>query len=103
MQALRAIAPAQSSATPRPQFDVQRVRADFPILQRQVYGKPPGLPGQRGDDPEAGRVISRIARFYAEDCSNVHRGLHYLSEQATAAYEAARTTAARLSQRARRP
>jgi cysteine desulfurase/selenocysteine lyase len=62
-------------------------------LQRQVYGKRLVYLDNAATTQKPDGVISRIARFYAEDYSNVHRGLHYLSEQATAAYEAARATA----------
>jgi cysteine desulfurase / selenocysteine lyase len=78
--------------TPRPPFDVRRVRADFPILQRHVHGKRLVYLDNAATTQMPGCVIDRIARFSAEESSNVHRGLHYLSEQATASYEAARAT-----------
>jgi cysteine desulfurase / selenocysteine lyase len=71
-------------------FDIDRIRADFPILSRQVHGRPlvyldNGATSQR---PRA--VIETISRFYGEDNANIHRGVHYLSVEATDAYDQAR-------------
>jgi cysteine desulfurase / selenocysteine lyase len=71
-------------------FDIDRIRADFPILTRQVHGRPlvyldNGATSQR---PRA--VIETISRFYGEDNANIHRGVHYLSVEATDAYDQAR-------------
>jgi cysteine desulfurase / selenocysteine lyase len=73
-------------------FDVERVRHDFPILARTVRGKPLVYLDNAATTQKPNAVIDRIVRYYREENSNVHRGVHYLSEIATAAYEAARTT-----------
>ncbi len=71
-------------------FDIERVRADFPILGREVNGKPLVYldSGASAQKPRA--VIDAVTRAYAEEYSNVHRGLHYLSNLATDKYEAVR-------------
>jgi cysteine desulfurase/selenocysteine lyase len=73
-------------------FDVARVRADFPILAREVYGKPLVYldNGASAQKPQA--VIDAVARAYSHEYANVHRGLHYLSNLATEHYEQARET-----------
>ena len=73
-----------------PQFDVEAVRRDFPILSQQVNGKPlvyldNGASSQR---PEA--VLQAMDRYYREMHSNVHRGAHTLGDRATSAFEGAR-------------
>jgi cysteine desulfurase/selenocysteine lyase len=77
-------------------YDVDRVRSDFPILHRTVRGEKPLIyldNAATTQKPQA--VIDRLVRYYMEENSNVHRGVHYLSEVATAAYEEARTTVKR--------
>ena len=71
-------------------FDVEAVRQDFPILSREVYGKPLVYldNGASAQKPQA--VLDAIHRAYAEEYANVHRGLHYLSNTATENFEAAR-------------
>ena len=71
-------------------FDLARIRADFPILQAKVHGKPLVYfdNGATSQKPQA--VIDALAHYYQAENSNIHRGVHYLSEQATASYEAAR-------------
>ena len=71
-------------------FDIDRVRADFPILSREVNGKPLVYldSGASAQKPQV--VIDTITRAYAEDYSNVHRGLHTLSTISTEKYEAVR-------------
>ena len=71
-------------------FDVQRVREDFPILKLKVHGKPLVYldNGATGQKPQC--VIDALNAYYSAENSNIHRGVHYLSERATAAYEAAR-------------
>jgi cysteine desulfurase/selenocysteine lyase len=71
-------------------FDVQRVREDFPILKLKVHGKPLVYldNGATGQKPQC--VIDALSAYYSAENSNIHRGVHYLSERATAAYEAAR-------------
>ncbi|MFY0621936.1 MAG: cysteine desulfurase [Pelagimonas sp.] len=76
-------------------FDVNTVRADFPILSREVNGKPLVYldNGASAQKPQA--VIDAVTRGYAEEYANVHRGLHYLSNLATDKYEAVRGVIAR--------
>ncbi|MBF9050229.1 SufS family cysteine desulfurase [Roseobacter sp. HKCCD9010] len=76
-------------------YDVERIRADFPILAREVNGKPLVYldNGASAQKPQA--VIDTITQAYSMEYSNVHRGLHYLSNLATEKYEAVRGTIAR--------
>jgi len=76
-------------------FDVMKVRDDFPILSRQVNGKPLVYldSGASAQKPQV--VIDAVTRGYAEEYANVHRGLHYLSNLATDKYEAVRAVVAR--------
>jgi cysteine desulfurase/selenocysteine lyase len=83
-----------SSRMPRP-FDVTRIRKDFPILARNVRGNRLVYLDNAATTQKPQAVIDRIVRYYTEENSNVHRGVHYLSEVATAAYEGARTTVKR--------
>jgi cysteine desulfurase / selenocysteine lyase len=71
-------------------YDVAKVRADFPILSRQVNGKPLVYldNGASAQKPQA--VIDAVTRAYSNEYANVHRGLHYLSNLATEHYEAVR-------------
>jgi cysteine desulfurase / selenocysteine lyase len=76
-------------------YDVERIRADFPILSRTVYGKPLVYldNGASAQKPQA--VIDAVSRAYSNEYANVHRGLHYLSTATTEAYEDARETVRR--------
>jgi cysteine desulfurase/selenocysteine lyase len=76
-------------------FDVERVRADFPILQRKVHGKPLVYLDNAATSQKPRAVIDAIVRYYEGTNANIHRGVHYLSETATADYEAARQIAQR--------
>jgi cysteine desulfurase/selenocysteine lyase len=71
-------------------FDVQRVRADFPILQREVHGKPLVYFDTAASAQRPLAVIEATDHFYRELNANIHRGVHCLSQEATAAYEGAR-------------
>jgi len=71
-------------------FDVERVRADFPILNRTVNGKPLIYLDNAATSQKPTRVIETLRRYYREENSNIHRGVHYLSQKATAEYEGAR-------------
>jgi cysteine desulfurase/selenocysteine lyase len=72
-------------------FDVARVREDFPILKQKVHGRPLVYfdNGATSQKPQA--VIDALQHYYSAENSNIHRGVHYLSERATAAYEEARS------------
>src|SRR5271154_5854754 len=74
-------------------LDVARVRADFPILQQKVHGKPLVYLDNAATSQKPRAVIDAIVRYYEGSNANIHRGVHYLSEIATADYEAARRTA----------
>jgi cysteine desulfurase / selenocysteine lyase len=73
-------------------LDVQRIRADFPILKRQVHGKPLIYLDNAATTQKPQVVIDALSRYYSESNANVHRGVHHLSEVATDAYERARST-----------
>lgn len=87
---MKAVPHIADSLAPRRAFDVSRIRDDFPILKQRVHGKPLVYfdNGATSQKPQA--VIDAIAHYYAAENSNIHRGVHLLSERATAAYEAAR-------------
>jgi cysteine desulfurase/selenocysteine lyase len=71
-------------------YDVEKIRADFPILSRQVNGKPLVYLDNGASAQKPQVVIDAITRGYAEEYANVHRGLHYLSNLATEKYEGVR-------------
>lgn len=71
-------------------FDVARIREDFPILRRKVHGKPLVYLDNAATTQKPQAVIDRIVRYYTEENSNVHRGVHRLSEIATEEYERSR-------------
>ncbi|WP_153769321.1 cysteine desulfurase [Labrenzia sp. CE80] len=76
--------------SPETSYDVEAIRKDFPILAREVYGKPLVYldNGASAQKPQA--VIDAVTKAYSLEYANVHRGLHYLSNTATDNYEAAR-------------
>ena len=71
-------------------FDVERVRAEFPILAQEINGKPLVYLDNGATSQKPRRVIDTIRHYYENDNANVHRGLHALSERATNDYEGAR-------------
>src|SRR6201987_4848730 len=71
-------------------YDVNRVREDFPILGMQVYGKPLVYLDNAASAQKPKMVLDRIQQAYTAEYANVHRGLHYLANAATEAYEGAR-------------
>jgi cysteine desulfurase/selenocysteine lyase len=71
-------------------YDVEKIRADFPILAREVNGKPLVYLDNGASAQKPQVVIDAVTRGYAEEYANVHRGLHYLSNLATEKYEAVR-------------
>ncbi len=71
-------------------LDVQRIRQDFPILRQKIHGKPLIYLDNAATSQKPQAVLDAIQHFYTTDCSNIHRGVHQLSERATAAYEEAR-------------
>ena len=79
--------PAVSNGT----YDVEMVRADFPALAMQVYGKPLVYLDSAASAQKPNAVLDRMTQAYKTEYANVHRGLHYLANAATEAYEGART------------
>ena len=76
-------------------FDVQTIRADFPILSRQVYGKPLVYLDNAASAQKPKPVLDAMMKSYTEEYANVHRGLHFLSNAATQAFEDARESVRR--------
>ncbi|MDR1667495.1 MAG: cysteine desulfurase [Bacteroidales bacterium] len=73
-------------------MDIQKIRDDFPILSQKVYGKPIVYLDNGATTQKPKAVLDTLVRMYAEQNANIHRGVHFLSEQATEAYENARRT-----------
>jgi len=71
-------------------WDVEKIRKDFPVLSQTVNGKPLVYLDNSASSQVPHLVIDRGSKYLAEEHSNVHRGVHYLSQHATTAYEAAR-------------
>jgi len=78
------------AVTTPPAFDVARIRADFPILGLTVAGKPLVYLDNAASSQMPQPVIDRLVRYQTTEHANIHRAVHYLSEAATSAYEAAR-------------
>src|SRR4051812_1743756 len=76
-------------------FDVERVRRDFPILDLKVNGLPLVFLDNAASSQMPQQVIDRLVRYHTSEHANIHRAVHYLSEKATAEYEAARRKAQR--------
>jgi len=83
------IAP-QGLRTGRTVLDVARIREDFPILKQQVHGKPLVYFDNAATSQKPQVVIDTLNRYYATENANIHRGIHFLSELATAEYEETR-------------
>lgn len=79
----------------QPAYDSDKVRADFPILSRQVNGKPLVYLDSAASAQKPNQVMDALVSAYQDTYSNVHRGLHFLSEASTDAYEAVRGKVAR--------
>ena len=79
-----------------PEFDAAAIRQDFPLLRRRVHGKPLVYLDSAATTQKPQVVIDRMTQYYAEENANVHRGVHWLSERATEAYEGARAAVGRL-------
>lgn len=92
LNSLETVEPAGATV---PQFDVQRVRGDFPILQQQINGQPLVYLDNAATTQKPEAVINAISDYYRHDNANVHRAAHTLSERATLAFEDARQTVAR--------
>ncbi len=77
-------------------MNIEQIRAQFPTLHQQAHGHPLAYLDNAATTQKPQSVIDAISRFYAHDNANIHRGVHLLSERATAAYEAARDKVAAL-------
>lgn len=89
------VMPSTKPAVTSSSLDVASVREDFPVLKVLVRGKPLAYLDNAASSQKPTRVIEAMDRFYRELNANVHRGVHYLSEEATRQYEAARARVAR--------
>ena len=76
-------------------LDVKRIRRDFPILDRKVHGKPLVYLDNAATTQKPRQVIDALVNYYSRYNANIHRGIHALAEEATAAYEAVRERTAR--------
>jgi cysteine desulfurase/selenocysteine lyase len=96
MTPLAAPPPRESrTGRPGPVWDVARVRADFPILQREIRGHPLVYLDSAATAQKPRQVIEAVSRYYETGNANVHRGVHALSQEATTEYERVRHLAAR--------
>ena len=86
-------APATTLA--KPNFDVEAIRADFPILSREVYGKPLVFLDSAASAQTPRQVVDVFRDVYENDYANVHRGIHWLSQRCTDRFEGARETVAK--------
>ena len=85
----RAVLPAQASTAA---YDVEKMRADFPILRQKIRGKPLVYLDNAATSQKPQVVINAITRYYERDNANIHRGVHFLSEHATGEHDDARAT-----------
>src|ERR1700730_5698351 len=90
MAAFAKVARAMHPALKNGGYDVDRIREDFPALAMQVYGKPLVYLDNAASAQKPRAVLDRIEHAYTTEYANVHRGLHYLANAATEAYEGAR-------------
>jgi cysteine desulfurase/selenocysteine lyase len=81
------------AVTARPALDAQRLRADFPIFEQKIHGKPLAYLDSAASSQKPRQVLDTVRDFYETSYANVHRGVYTLSEKATAAYEGAREKA----------
>jgi cysteine desulfurase/selenocysteine lyase len=68
------------------EFDVERIREDFPVLKQKIHGKPLVYLDNAATAQKPRQVIDAIVKFYEVDCANIHRGVHELSQRSTAKY-----------------
>ncbi len=73
-------------------MNIEKIRGDFPVLHQELYGKPLVYLDNAATTQKPQCVIDTVRHYYEKDNSNIHRGVHALSERATAAYEASRET-----------
>ena len=84
---MSAVTDTASAAGP---LDIERLRADFPILRQEIGGHPLVYLDNAATSQKPAAVIEAIDRYYRETNANIHRGVHTLAERATAQYEDAR-------------
>jgi len=77
-------------ARPRASFDVRKIREDFPIFKVPINGKSLTYLDNAATTQKPQAVIDAVMHFYTQECANIHRGVHYLSERATESYETSR-------------
>ena len=87
----RSSAPGRRAAA----LDNASIRRDFPILRQRVHGRPLVYLDNAATTQKPQVVIDRVTQYYAEENANVHRGVHWLSDRATNAFEEARATVGR--------
>ena len=87
--------PSPPARLPAAPLDVERVRQDFPLLHQRVRGKPLVYLDNAATSQKPQSVIDAVTRFYTSENANIHRGVHYLSERATDAYDQVREKVAR--------
>jgi cysteine desulfurase/selenocysteine lyase len=93
MTALANVSLPHSSVTDPHSYNVERIRADFPILHQNVHGHPLVYLDNAATTQKPRQVIDAITHYYEHDNANIHRGVHALSQRATDEYELARRTA----------
>ncbi len=81
----------KTTARPIISYDAHKIRGDFPIFRAPVNGKSLIYLDNAATTQKPQVVIDSINQFYTQECANIHRGVHYLSERATESYEASRT------------
>jgi len=81
------------AVTARPALDAQKLRADFPIFEQKIHGKPLAYLDSAASSQKPRQVLDAIREFYETSYANVHRGVYLLSERATEGYEGAREIA----------
>src|SRR5439155_4578398 len=84
-----------TAAERKKSFDWAATRADFPILDQEVHGRPLIYFDNAATTQKPAAVMDALRHYYERDNANVHRGIHELSNRATAAFEAARARAAK--------
>ena len=87
------------AVTAQPKLDATRLRADFPIFEQEINGKPLAYLDSAVTSQKPRQVLDAMTDFYETSYGNVHRGVYALSERATAAFEGARQKVARVRER----
>src|SRR5574337_131154 len=95
MRAVTGMAASVTLPEARMAFDVERIREDFPVLRQQIRGRPLVYLDNAATSQKPKQVVETMDQYYLTENSNVHRGIHLLSERATEAFEGARAKVAR--------